>query len=584
MEETKEGQYGAERQQAALDRSQAHASVRTKNGLATQTVSGSGLGSRIGRLEPIRESATREGADAVLRRTGPGALAAMQRTGMLPDGGATSDGFKRIMEQTTEGITWRDDNDTPAPTLYATMDPTFRSPLVTDLDVAMGFEPRDAMAAGRLRREAEAALLRSFADGVLDLSREAKAAPLDERVLWEMGRTLEERGESVREVLLQGWKRPSDVALRALSLSVARLVQVLDLSRSNADGTCCRVLPARYFGLTATDLSGCPRLTDDCLSSVVKASHRTLTALDVSRCKGLGDDLFGWISGSVGPSMGAGCKSLLSLRASGTPFVRDRALGHLAEGCRQLRFLDVSHCGAITDEGVLALTAGCRHLQVVDIDSCDRLTDETFRALSTRCRRLRSLTAARLPLMTDRALWFLSRGCKELQAVDVASCYNITEKGLFFLARECPLLQQLRCDGDTLVSQKGLAALVKGLPRGETRVSERWHGIEPTRQMPRLRLARSALYLRDAAALSIQCAGRSYIARQRTGLLRSRQILRKLSKAAASSARDRDWRLYVADEVERRAMRFACLAVQGAARRWIRMRTDRRRAARRVVE
>lgn len=508
----------------------------------------------------------------------------LQRSGRLPEGGATSADFKRIIREATRGKGWRSGDDTPAPSLYATMDPTFRSPLVTDLDVAMGFEPRNPFAAGKLRRQADAALSKSFADGVLDLSREAASSPLDEKVLWEMGRSLEESGASVRELRLCGWKRPSDVALRALSLSVARTVQVLDLSRSQAGWVTCRVLPARYFGLTSVDLSDCPKVVEDCLASVTKAASRTLTALDVSRCPGLGDDLFGWISGSVGPSMGAGCKALLSIRASRTPYVRDRALGHLAEGCRQLRFLDVSHCGAITDEGILALTKGCRQLQVVDVDSCDRLSDEAFRALGTRCRRLRSVTAARLPLITDRSLWYLSRGCKELQAVDVASCYAVTEKGIFFLARECPMLQQLRCDGDSLISTKGLSAVVRGLPRGETKLSEAWHGIEPTRQMPRLRLARSALYLRDAAALAIQCAGRCYIARSMATLLRRKRALRLLSRAAARAARDRDWRLYVADEVERRRMQRACLFIQVTARGWLKRRHEARRAARRAVE
>ncbi|KAJ0027741.1 hypothetical protein Pint_34981 [Pistacia integerrima] len=214
----------------------------------------------------------------------------------------------------------------------------------------------------------------------------------------------------------------------------------------------------RYPSITHLDLSLCPRITDNSLTTISSACNSTLRSIDLSKS--------GAFSGSGLLSLSLNCKNLVEIDISNAIGLKDAGAAALAEA-KNLEKLWMGRCKLVTDMGVGCIAVGCKKLKVMSLKWCLGVGDLGVGLIAVKCKEIRSLDLSYLPItnkclpsilklqyledlvlegcfgIDDDSLAALKHGCKSLKALDMSSCQNISHLGLSSLTSGTGGLQQL---------------------------------------------------------------------------------------------------------------------------------------------
>ncbi|XP_044460878.1 F-box/LRR-repeat protein 3-like isoform X2 [Mangifera indica] len=214
----------------------------------------------------------------------------------------------------------------------------------------------------------------------------------------------------------------------------------------------------RYPSITHLDLSLCPRITDNSLTTISTACKSTLRSIDLSKS--------GAFTGSGLMSLSLNCKNLVEIDISNAIGLKDAGAAALAEA-KNLEKLWMGRCKLVTDMGIGCIAVGCEKLKVMSLKWCLGVGDLGVGLIAVKCKEIRSLDLSYLPItnkclpsilklqyledlvlegcfgIDDNSLAALKHGCRSLKALDMSSCQNISHLGLSSLTSGTGGLQQL---------------------------------------------------------------------------------------------------------------------------------------------
>ena len=194
----------------------------------------------------------------------------------------------------------------------------------------------------------------------------------------------------------------------------------------------CDIMLLDTSDIVLLDLGGCKSISDECLTDIVKQSHKT-------RRKHLRDSEKVIDAGES--ELGAECGQLQSTNLSGCDKVTDAGVSALGAGCGKLQSIDVEDCDKVTDAGVSALGAGCGRLLGINLEGCNKVTDAGVSALGAGCGQLQSIDLTYCNKVTDAGISALGAGCGQLQSIDLKYCDKVTDAGVSALGGGCGQLR-----------------------------------------------------------------------------------------------------------------------------------------------
>ncbi|KAJ1619469.1 hypothetical protein T492DRAFT_1085073 [Pavlovales sp. CCMP2436] len=228
------------------------------------------------------------------------------------------------------------------------------------------------------------------------------------------------------------------------------------------------------------DLSGLPKLADDCYTPGSSACDATLGALHTLRlaqCRLLTDvglaaifsrarslrtaDTSGTAAAELfADAIAEACSSLFALELAGCATMPAEALTVVLVGCLQLRTLVLSRCCRVSH---LAFHHSSHSLRALDLSFC-LLEHAALLEVASNCPELVSLALRGCAQLRDESVLELCTRCPELEAVDLGHCPLLTDYALYALAARCANLSELRVDGSALLTDEAVGAVVEACP------------------------------------------------------------------------------------------------------------------------
>ncbi|KAJ1562633.1 hypothetical protein HK096_006582 [Nowakowskiella sp. JEL0078] len=204
-------------------------------------------------------------------------------------------------------------------------------------------------------------------------------------------------------------------------------------------------------GLTTLKISGCFKITDDCLDALRGAiSGNLMDTDDNTRICDISDP--NYTRKNVHSAAG---EALQLLCLSGCFNISDRSISQLIPLLPHLESLNMYACPSITDSTITILATNCPRLASLVISKCN-VGDRSAFALAAGCRRLHTLYIAHLlPTngqvgLGDDAVRAILKGCRQLKLMDVSRSDVLTDRAFtsvgqvpmqVLIVKACPLLR-----------------------------------------------------------------------------------------------------------------------------------------------
>ncbi|KAK1629403.1 hypothetical protein QYE76_003718 [Lolium multiflorum] len=363
-------------------------------------------------------------------------------------------------------------------------------PALADLDLSNGVDLGDAAAAEVARARGLRRLCLSRCKPVTDMGLGCVAVGCPE----------------LRELALNWCLGITDLGVRFLALKCKKLAS-LNLSYTMISKDC---LPAimKLPNLEVLSLVGCVGIDDDALASLENECSKSLKVLDMSNCQNVTDEGVSSVVKAmpnllelnlsycchVTPSMGK-CFQMIpklqTLKLEGCKFMTD-GLKYIGISCASLRELSLSKCSGltdtdlsfvvsrlksllklditcnrnITDASLAAITSSCPSLISLKMESCSHVSSEGLRMIGKRCSQLEELDITDSDL-DDEGLKALS-GCSKLSSLKIGICMKISDEGLMHIGKSCPELRDIDLYRSGAISDEGVTQIAQGCPMLES--------------------------------------------------------------------------------------------------------------------
>ncbi|KAF9979049.1 hypothetical protein BGZ73_007151 [Actinomortierella ambigua] len=224
--------------------------------------------------------------------------------------------------------------------------------------------------------------------------------------------------------------------------------------------------------LVSLHLAGCWRITDKGLASLVASVPAASVDDTVSDCRE--DTAASTASSTAEPSDDLVHLRLESFDIAGCWQVTDQGVTTVLRACGvYLTHLRVSSCELVTGDTVLELAEHCPKIRWLDLARTGPIHDAAIQALATHCHQLEWLTLARahpdepsdgsseLGEISDATIGKLCEWCPQLQLLDLSYNHSLTNESIELLSQHATSLVCLTIIGCSGITAQALYALAQ---------------------------------------------------------------------------------------------------------------------------